>query len=72
LKNGKVLHGMKEERNMLNTLKRRQVNCSGYTSRRNCFLKHVIQRKTEVTGTRRLRRKQPLDDLKEMRGCWKF
>lgn len=45
LKNEKVLHGIKEERNMLNTLKRRQVNCIGYTSHRNCFLNTLLKQR---------------------------
>ena len=44
--------------------------------RRNCLLKHVIEGKVEgrikVTGKRRRRRKQILDDLKEKRGYWKL
>jgi hypothetical protein len=48
----------------------------GHILRRNCFLKHVIEGRTEgrieVTGRRERRRKQLLDDLKEMKGYWKF
>jgi hypothetical protein len=44
--------------------------------RRNCFLKHVIEGKTEgrieVTGRRGRRRKQVLYDLKEKREYWKL
>jgi hypothetical protein len=44
--------------------------------RRNCLLKHVIVGKikgrVEVTGRRRGRRKQLLDDLKENRGYCKL
>jgi hypothetical protein len=44
--------------------------------RRNCHLKHVIERRTEgrieVTGRGERRRKQLLDDLKETKGYWKF
>jgi hypothetical protein len=43
---------------------------------RNCLLKHVLEGKKEgrikVTGRRRRRRQQPLDDLKEIRGSWKL
>jgi len=46
-----------------------------YILRRNCLLKHVIQGNVEgridVTGRRR-RRKQLLDDIKEMIGCCKL
>jgi len=40
------------------------------------FSKHFVEGKMgtriEVTGRRGRRRKQPLDDLKEMRECWKL
>jgi len=43
---------------------------------RNCFLKHVIERKLEprreVTVRRRIRGKQLLDELKEKRVYWKL
>jgi hypothetical protein len=43
---------------------------------RNCRLNHVIEGKIEggikVTGRRGRRRKQLLDDTKEMRGYWKL
>jgi hypothetical protein len=42
-----VLHTVKEERNILHTIKRRTVNCSGHILRRNCLLKHVIEGKVE-------------------------
>jgi hypothetical protein len=42
----------------------------------NCLLKHVIERTlegiTEMTGRRRKRRKQLLDDVKEKRRYWKL
>jgi hypothetical protein len=40
-----VLHKVKEERNMLHTIKRRKANWIGHTLRRNCRLKHVIEGK---------------------------
>jgi len=44
--------------------------------RRNCLLKHAVEGKIEgrieVTGRRGRRRKQILDGLDEMRGCWKL
>jgi hypothetical protein len=43
---------------------------------RNCLLKHVIEGKIEgrieVTGKRRRRRKQLLEDLEERREYWKL
>jgi hypothetical protein len=37
-----VLHGVKEERNIVHTIKRRKANWIGHILRRNCLLKHVI------------------------------
>jgi hypothetical protein len=72
VRNEKVLHRVKEERNMLHTIKRRKANWMGHILRRNCLLKHVIEGKREgrieVAGRRGRRRKQPLDDLMEKRG----
>jgi hypothetical protein len=42
-----VLHGVKEERNTLHTIKRRKANWIGHILRRNCLLKHVIEGKLE-------------------------
>jgi hypothetical protein len=51
-----VLHTVKEERNILYTIKRRKANWIGHILRRNCLLKHVIEGKREgrieVTGSR--------------------
>jgi hypothetical protein len=64
-----VLHRVKEERNVVHTMKRRKANWIGHILRRNCFLKHVIEGKLEgrieMTGRRGRRRKQLLDDLKK-------
>jgi ribosomal protein L35 len=71
-----VLHGVKEERNILRKIKRWKANWMGHILRRNCFLKHIIEGKVEerikMTGRRERRRKQLLNDLKEMRGYWKL
>jgi hypothetical protein len=62
---------VKEERNIVHTIKRRTANWIGHILRRNCLLKHVIEGqlegRIEVTGRRGRRRKQLLDDLKEKR-----
>jgi hypothetical protein len=54
LRNEEVLHIVKEDRNILHTIKRRKANCIGHILRRNCLLKHIIEAKTEgeigVTG----------------------
>jgi hypothetical protein len=67
VRNEELLHRAKEERNILHTIKRRKANWIGHILRRNCLLNHVIERKTEGAGRRGRRRKQLLDDLKEMR-----
>jgi hypothetical protein len=76
MKNAEVLHRVKEERNILNTTKRRQANWISHILRRNCLLKHVIERKieerVEERGRRGRRLKQIMDDLKETRGYWKL
>jgi hypothetical protein len=76
VRNEEVLHRVKEERNILHTIKRRKANWIGHILRRNCLLKHVAEGKaegrTEVTGRRGRRRAQLLDDLKEKSGHWKL
>jgi hypothetical protein len=76
VRNEEVLHRVKEERNILHTIKRRKANWNCHILRRNCLLKHVIEGKLEgridMTGRRGRRRKQLLDDLKEKRRCWKL
>jgi hypothetical protein len=42
-----VSQGVKEERNIKSTIKRRKANWIGHILRRNCFLKHVIEEKVE-------------------------
>jgi hypothetical protein len=55
VRNG-VLNRVKEERNILHTIKRRKANWIGHTLHRNCLLKHVIEGKLdgriEMTGKR--------------------
>jgi hypothetical protein len=76
VKNEEILHRVKEERNILHTIKIRKANWIGHILRRNCLLKHVIEGRTEgrieVTGRRGSRREQLLDDLKKTRGYWKL
>ena len=64
-------HSVKEDRSIISTIKRREGDWIGHILRGNCFLKHVVEGKiegtVEVTGRRRRRRKQPLEDLKETR-----
>jgi hypothetical protein len=76
LRDGEVLLRVKEERNILHIIKRRNADWVGHILRRNCFLKDVIEGKgegrIEMTGRRGRWRKQLLDDLKEKRRYWKL
>jgi hypothetical protein len=58
-----------KERNILRTIKRRKAKWIGYMLRRNCLLKHIIERKIErvmeVTGRQGRRCKQLLYHFKE-------
>jgi hypothetical protein len=76
VRNEEVLHRVKEERNIVHTIKRRKANWIGHILRRKCLLKHVIEGKLEgrieVKGRLGRRRKQQLDDLKEQRRYWKL
>jgi replicative superfamily II helicase len=70
VRNKEVLRRVKEERNILHTIKRRKANWIGHILRRNCLLKHVIEGKLEgrieMMGRRGRRRNQLLDDLTEI------
>ena len=72
VRNGEVLHRVKEERNILHTVKGRKANWIGHSLCRNWLIKHVtegkIERRLAVTGRRGKRSKQLLSDLKEKRG----
>jgi hypothetical protein len=76
VRNEEVLHRVKEDRNIVHTIKIRKANWIGHILRRNCLVKHVIEGKLEgrleMTGRRGRRRKQLLDDLKEKRRYWKL
>ena len=74
--NEETLHRVREKRNILHTLKRRKANWLGTIFQSNCILKPVIKVKVEgrieVTVRWGRRCKQLLNDLKEMRWCWKL
>jgi hypothetical protein len=76
VRNEEVLVSLKEDRNILHTIKRRKANWFGHILRRNYLLKQVIDEKlegrAEMTGKRGRRRKQLLDDLKVKRKYWKL
>jgi hypothetical protein len=67
INNETVLHRVKEERNILHSIRRRKAYWIGHMWHRNCLLKHIIEGK--IRGTRRQgrRHKQLLGDLKEAR-----
>jgi len=64
----KVLQSIKEERNILQKIKRMKVNWIGYMLRRKYLLKHVtegkVEKRIDVTGRQGRRWKRPLDDVK--------
>jgi hypothetical protein len=71
-----VLPRVQEERNILQTIKRRKASWIGHVLCSSCLLNYVtegkIEGRIEVTGKRGRRRKQLMDDLKEKRGYWKL
>jgi hypothetical protein len=54
--NEAVLDRVKEERNILHTIRRRKANWIGHILRRNCLLSHIIEGK--IRGTRRRGRRR--------------
>jgi hypothetical protein len=67
--NEEVLLTVKEQRNILHEISKREANWIGHILRRNRLLQRVIEGKMkggiEVTGRRGTRRRKLLDDLKE-------
>jgi hypothetical protein len=67
-----VLHSVKLEGDIMQTIKRRKANWIGNILHRNCLLDYIIEGKVErriaVAGRQGRRRHQPLSDLKEKRG----
>jgi hypothetical protein len=45
---GRTIHRVKQERNIIHTIKRREAKWIGQILRRNCFVEHVI--KGEIEG----------------------
>jgi hypothetical protein len=72
VRNEEVLLRVKEQRNILHEISKRNAKWIGHILRRNCLLQQVIEGKIkgriEVTGRRGRRRRKLLDDLKERRG----
>jgi hypothetical protein len=63
---------VKEERNIVRTIKRGKANWIGHSLRRICFLKHITEGKIEGMGRRERRRKQLQYEVKERREYWKL
>ena len=76
IRNLEVLQRVKEERNILQTIKRRMATWIGHVLRRNCLLMGVIEgnieERIEVTGKSARKRKQLLGDLREKRWYCQF
>jgi len=72
IRSEEALQRANEERNILQTIKRRKDKWIGHILRRNCLLKHIIEGRIEgrieVTELRGRRRKKPLEERKEKRG----
>jgi hypothetical protein len=66
---GEVLRRVKGERNILQTIKRRKDDWTGYMWHGSCLL---IEGGMDVRGRRGRRGEQLLDDLQERRGYWKL
>jgi hypothetical protein len=47
VRNGEALHGVKEVRNILQTIKRMKAGCTHQILRRNCLMKHIIEEEIE-------------------------
>jgi hypothetical protein len=74
VRNEKVFYSVKKERSITHTMKR--GNAVAHILPRNCILKYIIQgkieRRMEVKGRGRRKRKQLPDNLKENIGYWKL
>jgi len=70
-----LLQRVREDWNILRTIKRRRINWIVYILRRNFLLRHIIEGQVEgwieVTRRRGRRYKKLLDGLKEKRGFCK-
>ena len=72
MRNEEVLLRVKEQRNILDEIRKRKANWIGHVLLRNCILQRVIEAKIqggiEVTGRQGRRRRKLFNDLKERRG----
>jgi superfamily I DNA and RNA helicase len=60
-----VRYGVKEQRNILCTIKRRTASWIGHILLKNDHIKHIIEGEIEGMRRRGRRRKQLLNDLRE-------
>jgi hypothetical protein len=67
MKNYVVLHGGKDERNILHTIKRKKAKWIGHILRRYCLVNHVTEGKTGESRRRGRRPKQLQSVLNETR-----
>jgi hypothetical protein len=69
VRNVKVLHRVKEDRNNPHKIKRSKADWIAHILHRNCLLKHIIEGtlelETEGTARQGTRRKQLLNDFKQ-------
>jgi hypothetical protein len=70
IKNQELLHGVKEEKNILHKMKWWKANWLRHILRRYCLVKRIIKGKIERTERRGRRLQQPRDDIKEKRRYW--
>ena len=70
VRNEEVLHRANDDRNILHKIERWKATCIGHLLRKNCLLKHVIERKieerTELVERRVRRYKKLLEDFKNL------
>ena len=72
VRNEEVLYRVKEDGNVLCTIKRRKANWICHVLCKNCPIRHAIEGKIGETGRRGRRCKQLLNNLKGTRGYWKL
>ena len=72
VRNEDILLRVKEQRNILHKIRKRNANWIVHILRINCLLQRVIERKIqggiEMTGRRVRKRRKLLDNVKERRG----
>jgi hypothetical protein len=70
VRNEEVREKVKEQRNILQTIKRKKSNWIGHILRRNCLLKHVIEGK--IKGRKEVTRTQGRRTFRKKRRYWKL